>query len=130
MSRTDKTAPYNVKALYYPTWVVEVHDHTNGACELPERATYDNVGEYDALWFYQGEWVKDYPLDRKNWKTNPHLPQSRTCYWGLSREFQCNGMARCGCRMCSRDPFYEVPQRKRRRMEDRRFTRGDWMKEY
>ena len=34
MSKTDKTRPWNVQALED---LVEVHDHSNGECNLPTR---------------------------------------------------------------------------------------------
>jgi hypothetical protein len=130
MSRTDKTAPYNVKALYYPSWVTESHDHVNGVCELPEKPTTDNIEKYDCLYLYQGEWVKEYPFDRRNWKTSPKLATCWTCHYVRSHAFWYSGMARCGCPRCNADPYYMVPRSKRERMAAERYVRGGWKKEY
>lgn len=130
MSRTDKTAPRRVKALYYPNWTVESHDHTNGACELPDAPTVDNVDEYETLYLYRGEWVS-YPFDRKDWRTSPRLASCTTCHWSTSRDFQCSSLANaCGCRMCSADAYYETPRRKRERESSKRYVRRDWHNEY
>lgn len=102
MSRTDKTAPWRVKVLYYPAWVEEYHDHTGGECDLPARPAVGNVSNV----------------------------AGGNCGWTFSMEFRCSGMQRCGCRMCNRDPFYEVPKRKRDRMAGRRYVRRGWRKEY
>lgn len=103
MSRTDKTAPYNAKALYYPSWVVEYHDHRTTECDLPDRPTYDNVG----------------------W-----LPNGQHCGWVYSQEFMCSSMARCSCDMCGYDAYDSIPLRKRQRIEGRRYCKGGWMDEY
>lgn len=131
MSRTDKTAPYSVKALYYPSWVEEIHDHTNGVCELPERPTVENVGEYDCLWKYQGEWLTEHPASDAPYKERAALPQANTCHWATSMEFWRSRLASgCGCPMCSYDAYYATPRRKRERAETKRYVRSGWMKEY
>lgn len=107
MSRTDKTQPWRIKALFYPNWVDENHDHTKGYCDLPEQATVNNVGNWEGV-----------------------TQRSRSCYWDYAHEFWCSGMARCGCPACNRDPYYEVPKRKRDRMAGRRYVRTGWRSEY
>lgn len=133
MSKTDKTQPFRIKVFFYPSWVEEFHDHRNGVCELPEKATPNNIEEYDALWFYKGVWVTEYPFDRKNWKTNPRLAQSMTCYWGYSLEFWRSKMAACGCRICSKRYSYwdwGSETNRGRRHQARQYVRGGWKKEY
>jgi hypothetical protein len=36
LSRTDKTKPFWVKLAHRDLSMVEVHDHTNGPCDLPD----------------------------------------------------------------------------------------------
>lgn len=131
MSRTDKTAPYRVKSLYYPSWVEEVHDHSKGYCDLPEQATVDNIGDYDCLWRYRGEWLTQHPEKDLHWKERAALPQANTCYWGNSMEFYRSRLASgCGCNMCSYDAYDSTPRYKRERIDARRYCRSGWKKEY
>lgn len=127
MSRTDKTAPWRVKTLYYPSWVEEYHDHDHGLpCELPERPTVENLDKYDQLVLVDGEWVSYRNIP---WRDRRGLPFRNTCHWTASREFYCSGMARCGCAMCKGE-VYELRLAKKRRIDAKRYVRGEWMKEY
>ncbi|MBU8832902.1 hypothetical protein [Mycolicibacterium goodii] len=39
MSKTDKTTPFWVKLMRGDIASVEVHDHTDGTCDMPDAAT-------------------------------------------------------------------------------------------
>jgi hypothetical protein len=129
MSKTDKTAPYNVKLLYYPSWVIEVHDHRNGICELPEKPTPSNINDYQALYLYNGEWVDEYPFNRREWKTNPSLPSCMTCHYGASRRSWGSHLLRCGCPVCQ-DTCGRKRETRSERLTAKRYSRGGWRKEY
>jgi hypothetical protein len=103
MSRTDKTAPWRIKAFYYPSWVEEYHDHSRTECDLPPRATLDNV----------------------SW-----MPARDECGWVFAREFVCSDMARCSCYMCGYDAYRSVPLRRSQRYKARRYCRDGWRDEY
>lgn len=104
MSKTDKTAPWRVKTTYKSTYLVEQHDHRDGSCDLPARP---------------------HPKDR------PHLWTSdgTRCYWAISTEFFCTGLARCGCAMCTGE-IYEGSRRRRERRAGKRYAQRDWRNEY
>ncbi|GAB2732442.1 hypothetical protein [Nocardioides pakistanensis] len=75
MSRTDKTRPWDVKCLDDPSWLVEVHDHRNGVCDLPERPRR---------------------------MTSPFGSTERgACTWAATREFWANRANGCGCSRCA-----------------------------
>lgn len=102
MSRTDKTQPWRVKALFYPSYVKEHHDHRKHACNLPPKATVDNVD------WWHGE----------------------DCGWIYSNKFTDSAWTNCTCGVCDYDPYYEVPKRKRDRLAAKRYTQSGWRKEY
>lgn len=105
MSRTDKTAPWQVKAHYEPYYLIEQHNHEDGVCDLPDRP---KVGE------------------EISWRGHPH------CYWDYSYEFLCSRWSRCGCSMCSPGPGWPEDYRnaKRQRREGRRLARDWWREDF
>lgn len=104
MSRTDKTAPWRVKAFYYASWVEEYHDHSRGECDLPPHATQENLG-----------WVPG---------------RDSNCGWTWSIEMVRHPLQRCGCSMCGYDAYWSIPRRKRQRIDARRYCRDGWRDEY
>lgn len=101
MSRSDKQAPWGVKAFYYPDWIQEHHYHVGRDCDLPERPTVHNIEHWGVL----------------------------HCAWVYSREFMYHPLQRCTCYMCSHDA-YGTPRRLKERREGKRLAKGDWKKEY
>ena len=104
MSRTDKTAPWRVKAFFYPSFIEEHHNHENHVCDLPDRPTIDNL----------------------RWWGNVD-PE---CTWVWSRRFVNHPLARCSCYMCGYDAYESIPRRKRQRIEGRKYCRDGWRDEY
>lgn len=107
LSRTDKTAPWSVKAHYKSTFIEESHDHRDGVCNLPERPAPG-----DPTWSHWGS------------------VQDGNCVWKISYEFLSSSWSRCACPMCGYDAYWSVPRRKRERMEGRRYCRDGWVDEF
>ena len=103
MSRTDKTAPWRVKAFYYPSWVEEYHDHRDGVCNLPPQATQENL-----------DWI----------------PGRGKCGWVWSMEMVRHPLQQCNCKLCRRWGWdlKNTPRGKRRAA--RRYCRDGWRDEY
>lgn len=111
MSKTDKTAPWRVKTLFDPSYLVEVHDHRagldhDGNCDLPPRPT--GARENAPGWSKR---------------------DGTRCHWGYSTEFVCSGLARCGCDFCD-GAHYETPRNRRDRRIGKRYARDAWRTEY
>jgi hypothetical protein len=71
MSKTDKTRPAWVKATDKAAYLVPVHDHRFGGCDLPERAEATRHGVYAP-------------------------PKGARCHWGISAAFWASPAGRCG----------------------------------
>jgi hypothetical protein len=114
MSRTDKTAPWPVRVLYYPDWLDEYHDHREGECDLPARPR--NMKDFGSRYrlFYGGR--RDVDETR--------------CYWVASySQFWTHPLSRCPCPLCKRYAFETRPADAQRR-EARRYCQDGWRDEY
>lgn len=76
MSRTDKTRPLAVRVMDRRRHLEEVHDHTDGPCDLPPRPR----GRAETLWG----------------------TADTRCGWVASHEWLCSAEAACGCRTHSK----------------------------
>lgn len=75
MSKTDKTRPWRVRVMDKKRWLTEVHDHTDGLCDLPPRPAL----------------VCDF------WRNG----RETRCRWDASRDFWVTPSNYCGCPMCN-----------------------------
>jgi hypothetical protein len=108
LSKTDKTRPYWVKVRDKHSYLIENHDHRDGVCNLPERPAPHNDVDYQ----WGAHWL------------------SGDCVWITSYEWTYSGDARCPCYMCGYDAYWSVPQRKRQRIEGKRYCQDGWRNEY
>ncbi|QRY43201.1 hypothetical protein JVX93_21900 [Mycolicibacterium boenickei] len=93
MSKTDKTKPLHIKLAHGDLDWEEVHDHTEGPCDL---APADDMESY-------------------GW----HAGCGRRCY----RTFVYTGTHVCCCKMCHGDYGWDVRPGKRQRINGRRMCR-------
>jgi len=109
MSRTDKTAPWDVKIFYYPGWLEEFHDHRDGECDLPPKPRN----------------CKDPGHEFWRWNRGH-------CYWVASyTQFWNNSMSNCPCSMCHGYWMWEDDRSPRaQRRIARRYCRDGWRDEY
>ena len=69
MSKTDKTKPYKVQMLDHLT---EVHDHRNGACDLPTPEAWLKMSKFDRRTWGGGHCY----YDARNWHTDVKFSRS------------------------------------------------------
>ncbi|AON96918.1 hypothetical protein BI081_gp189 [Mycobacterium phage Tonenili] len=93
MSRTDKTKPLHVKLAHGDLAWQEVHDHTDGPCDLPRPRDLDSYG----------------------WTSS----SGRRCY----RTFVYTGTHICCCSLCHGDGGWDLRPGKRQRIESKRVVR-------
>ena len=106
MSRTDKTAPWGVKAVSRPgVTCVEKHNHERGFCDLP-ALTPDEVSWFGK--FVDGRW---------------------TCHWTYGSVFHFDGKFGCGCSMCN-DQDGRKQKARRSRYAGRREAREGLMRDH
>lgn len=89
MSRTDKTAPFNVKLRRGDLATDEYHDHRNGVCDLkadPDRVEFTRGGCYREF-HYTGIQVCSCPMchanDYERTETQRRRRERRTSKQGL-----------------------------------------------
>jgi hypothetical protein len=94
VSNTDKTRPAWVKATDKAAYLVPVHDHRFGGCDLPERAEATRHGVYAP-------------------------PKGARCHWGISAAFWASPAGRCGCGLCSGAAYLKAMSRQDRQTTKR-----------
>jgi hypothetical protein len=115
MSRTDKTAPMQVKLFYYKDWLEEYHDHRHGDCDLPPRPR--NPKDPGLSLWYGGERHGD-----------------TRCYWVANyRTFWRSGMSNCCCGLCRPkwgSSWSDGNSPREQRRKARRYCQDGWRDEY
>lgn len=134
MSRTDKTRPFWVKMLDSPSNYHEVHNHgkrmlldENGKIvHVPTGEFYPN-GYEKLRTVYVNHPECDLPASP--WDRDDRPYTYNACHYDHTSAWVNSGEARCGCRFCSQDDWFQQQNRRDRR-KSKKYCDGGWRKEW